>query len=103
MAADPLAAVLLVGLGVDELSASFQMTGILKKIIRSITRAGARRIAAKALTMKTHAEIETYLKSEIARVFPEIAPVIQFSRRPQGGAETGAGGRATPAERNPNG
>ncbi len=81
MAADPLAAVMLVGLGVDELSASFQMTGILKKVVRSITRAGARRIASRALALKTHAEIETYLKAEVARVFPDIMPVIQFSRR----------------------
>lgn len=83
MAADPLAAVLLVGLGVNELSASFQMTGILKKIVRSITYSGARKIAARALTMKTHAEIESYLKNEIARVFPDIMPVIQFTRRSQ--------------------
>lgn len=85
MAADPLAAVLLVGLGVDELSASFQMTGILKKVVRSITRSGAKRIADKTLTMKTHAEIESYLKSETARLFPDIAPVIQFSRRNSNG------------------
>jgi phosphotransferase system enzyme I (PtsI) len=85
MAADPLAAVLLVGLGVDELSASFQMTGILKKIIRSITYSGARRIADRALKMKTHAEIEMFLKTEIARAFPDIMPVIQFSRRNSNG------------------
>jgi phosphotransferase system enzyme I (PtsI) len=81
MAADPLAAVLLVGLGIDELSASFQMTGILKKIVRSITYSGAKRIAAKAMKMKTHAEIESYLESEIARLFPDIMPVIRFARR----------------------
>jgi phosphotransferase system enzyme I (PtsI) len=81
MAADPLAAVLLVGLGVDELSASFQMTGILKKIIRSITYSGARRIASRVWKMRTHQEIEAYLKEEIMSSFPSIAPVIQFTRR----------------------
>jgi phosphoenolpyruvate-protein phosphotransferase (PTS system enzyme I) len=81
MAADPLGAVLLVGLGVDQLSAGFRMSGILKKIIRSITYSGARRIAEHALTLKSHSEIELYIKNEIGRVFPEILPVIEFSRR----------------------
>ena len=81
MAADPLAAILLVGLGVDELSASYQMTAFLKKIVRSITYSGARRIAGKALGMKTQAEIEAFLKSEVARAFPDAMPVIQLSRR----------------------
>ncbi|HBC47684.1 MAG TPA: phosphoenolpyruvate--protein phosphotransferase [candidate division Zixibacteria bacterium] len=81
MAADPLAAVLLIGLGVDELSSGFRMTGILKKVIRSITHTGARRIADHALWLKSHGEVEAYLKKEVSRVFPEIIPVIEFSRR----------------------
>jgi phosphoenolpyruvate-protein phosphotransferase (PTS system enzyme I) len=85
MAADPLAAVLLIGLGVDELSAGFRMTGVLKKVVRSITHAGAKRIADHALTLKSHSEIESYLKSEITRVFPDILPVIEFSRRNSNG------------------
>jgi phosphotransferase system enzyme I (PtsI) len=88
MAADPLAAVLLVGLGVNELSASFQMTGILKRIVRSITYSGARRIARATMSMKTHGEIEAYLKSQIARMFPDIVPVIQFARRNSGNPAT---------------
>jgi phosphotransferase system enzyme I (PtsI) len=81
MASDPLAAVLLVGLGVDQLSASFRISTILKKIVRSITFTGARRIANRALEFKSQAEIESYLKKEIYRVFPEIIPVIRFSRK----------------------
>jgi phosphotransferase system enzyme I (PtsI) len=81
MAADPLAAVLLVGLGIDELSASFQTTAILKKVVRSIAFSGAKRMAEMALKMRCHSEIEDFLKKEVARVFPEIVPVIQFSRR----------------------
>ncbi len=81
MASDPLAAALLVGLGVDELSAGFRMTGILKKVVRSISFSGAKRIADHALELRSHAEIEDYLRTEIPRIFPEIIPVIKYSRR----------------------
>jgi phosphoenolpyruvate-protein phosphotransferase (PTS system enzyme I) len=81
MASDPLAAVLLIGLGVDELSSSFKMTGILKRVIRSIKFSGAKRIADHTLKMRSHDEIEKYLEDEITRVFPDILPVIEFSRR----------------------
>ncbi len=81
MASDPLAAVLLIGLGVDQLSGGFRMTGILKKVIRSITFSDAKQIAETAMEMKSHSDIESYLKKEIARVFPDIIPVIEFSRR----------------------
>ncbi len=81
MASDPLAAVLLIGLGVDELSTGFRMSTILKKIVRSITYSGARRIAERALELKSQAEIENFIKMEMYRVFPEIIPVIRFSRK----------------------
>lgn len=81
MAADPLGAILLVGLGVDELSAGCRSTGILKKTVRSITYSGARRIANKALELKTNNEVEDYLTGEVYRVFPEAVSMIEFSRR----------------------
>ncbi len=85
MASDPLAAVLLIGLGVDQLSAGFRSANILKMIIRSISHTGARRIANKVMGLKSHAEVEDCLMSEVARVFPEIVPVIEFSRRKPNG------------------
>jgi phosphoenolpyruvate-protein phosphotransferase (PTS system enzyme I) len=81
MASDPLAAILLIGLGVDQLSGGFRSTGMLKKIVRSITFSGAKRIADKTLTMKSHYEVEGFLLQEANRLFPEAAPVIEFSRR----------------------
>jgi phosphoenolpyruvate-protein kinase (PTS system EI component) len=90
MASDPLAAIVLVGLGVDELSASFKTTGILKRIIRSITVSGARRIANGALKLRSQAEIENYLTEQINRVFPDIMPVIEFSRRNSNGGLSGS-------------
>jgi phosphoenolpyruvate-protein kinase (PTS system EI component) len=90
MASDPLAAVVLIGLGVDELSSSFRTTGILKRIIRSITVSGARRIANGALKLKSQAEIENYLKEQINKAFPDIMSVIEFSRRNSNGGFSGS-------------
>jgi phosphotransferase system enzyme I (PtsI) len=81
MAADPVGAVLLVGLGVDELSVSFQSVGVTKKIIKSINYTGARQIAENALKMRSQAEILDYLKSEFELHFPELTPVFQFIGR----------------------
>lgn len=81
MAADPLGAAILIGLGVDELSVNFQSVGTLKKIIRSISYAGARQLAENALKMKSQDEIESYLKSEFGSRFPELESIIRFIRR----------------------
>ncbi len=81
MAADPKGAVLLAGLGVDELSVSFQSVGIIKKIIKSISYTGARQIAENALKMRSQGEIESYLISEFELHFPELKPVFQFIGR----------------------
>jgi phosphocarrier protein FPr len=81
MAADPVGAILLTGLGVDELSVSFQSVGIIKKIVKSISYTGARQIAKNALKMRSQAEIEGYLLSEIDLHFAELKPVFQFMGR----------------------
>lgn len=81
MAADPMGAVLLAGLGVDELSVSFQSVGIIKKIIKSISYTGARQIAENALKMRSQPEIEDYVKSEFELQFPGLKPVFQFTGR----------------------
>ncbi len=90
LAADPLASVLLVGLGIDELSASFHSTGILKRIIRSIKFSTAREIAGKTLGMKSGIEVESFLKEEISHHFPDLKPVIQFSGRGSNGGNSTA-------------
>jgi phosphotransferase system enzyme I (PtsI) len=81
MAADPLGAVLLTGLGVDTLSVSFQYVGILKKIIRSIEFGSARLIARKALKMKSENEIVSYVEKESIKRFPDLENILNFSRR----------------------
>jgi phosphoenolpyruvate-protein phosphotransferase len=63
MAGDPLATPLLVGLGFDELS--MQSTSLLavKRIVRALTMDQAREIAAHALSLRSAAAVEGYLRA----------------------------------------
>ena len=63
MAGDPLAILILLGLGLDELSVSPAMLLEVKKIIRMVTFADSRKIAEKALQMKTSEQIERYIRN----------------------------------------
>lgn len=72
MAGNPLATVLLVGLGVDELSVIPPVLPEIKKIIRSIKHRDAHRVAAKVLGMNNEREIRDYLSSIIKNRVPEI-------------------------------
>lgn len=80
LAADPLGAILLVGLGVDELSVNFQSVGIVKKVVRSIDYAFARQLAENVLKMRTQEEIKEYIKDESVLRYPDLAPVLQFAK-----------------------
>ena len=62
MAADPLAIILLVGLGLQEFSVNASMVLKVKKLISLIDSKEAKEIANKVLTLKTAKEIETYLE-----------------------------------------
>jgi phosphoenolpyruvate-protein phosphotransferase (PTS system enzyme I) len=72
MAADPLATVLLVGLGIDELSVIPSVLPEIKKIILSIKYKEAKRVAEKVLAMSTELEIRDHLSSIIKNKVPEI-------------------------------
>jgi phosphotransferase system enzyme I (PtsI) len=72
MAGDPLATILLVGLGLDEFSVVPTVLPEIKKIIRSIRYTEAVQIADHVLTMKSEDEVEKYLKSMMRQKFPEI-------------------------------
>ena len=62
MAADPLAIILLVGLGLQEFSVNASMVLKVKKLISLIDSNEAKEIAHKVLTLKTAKEIESYLE-----------------------------------------
>lgn len=71
MAADPAAAVLLLGLGVDEFSMSPLGLPKIKKILRTLSFSEAQKVAEKALEMSSAAEIERYLKSYLRGLFDD--------------------------------
>ena len=72
MAGDPLATVLLVGLGLDEFSVVPSMLPEIKKIIRSVKSKEAKRIAEKALALPTADEIKKHLVSFMKKKMPDI-------------------------------
>jgi phosphotransferase system enzyme I (PtsI) len=67
MAADPAMAVLLVGLGVTELSMRPAAIPLVTRVLRETRAADARRLAARALGAATAAEVERELASELSR------------------------------------
>ncbi len=69
MAADPLATMLLVGLGVDELSTSAMAIPEIKKIIRSVKLEEAKAHAQQVLKLSTVDQIERFLSEDYARRF----------------------------------
>ena len=72
MAADPLATILLVGMGIDELSVVPMILPEIKKIIRTIKFKDAKRAADKVLSLHTEDEIKEYLASMVRKQLPEI-------------------------------
>jgi phosphotransferase system enzyme I (PtsI) len=72
MAADPLATMLLLGLGLDEFSVVPTVLPEIKKIVRSIHFTEAKEVAKKLFTMQTEDEITSYLKTLMKQKFPEI-------------------------------
>ncbi|RPH36754.1 phosphoenolpyruvate--protein phosphotransferase, partial [bacterium] len=72
MAGDPVATVLLIGLGLDELSVNPAILPEIKKIIRSVKYRDARRIAVKILSYSTEEEIKEFLSSTIKNKVPQI-------------------------------
>jgi phosphotransferase system enzyme I (PtsI) len=73
MAGDPLAALLLVGLGLDELSATPVLVPEIKSVIRSTSYAYARRVLGRAVKMRTGSEVRRYLEQIFRVKFPEIS------------------------------
>ncbi len=72
MAGDPIATLLLVGLGLDEFSVIPYILPEIKKIIRSVTLREAQKIAAKALMFSTWEEVKEFLVGNLKRLTPDI-------------------------------
>src|SRR3989338_619924 len=72
MAADPGMAVLLLGLGIDELSMSPFALPTVKKAIRSVSFKDAQDFAKKATELTTGEEINHFVKSRMKTILPEL-------------------------------
>ncbi len=71
MAGDPLYLPILLGLGFDELSMSPVAIPRVKRLLRRCPKEEATKVAARALTCSTAAQVESYLQGEIASRFSE--------------------------------
>nr|WP_204617053.1 phosphoenolpyruvate--protein phosphotransferase [Desulforadius tongensis] len=68
MAGDPLAAPILVGMGIDELSMSAASIPQVKRIIRSLSLEEAKGIVEKVFKMESSQEIRNYLKDVVGSI-----------------------------------
>lgn len=72
MAADPMHTVVLLGLGYDRFSMAPSAVPMVKKVVAAVDRGDARTLVDDILTMRTTAEIEAHLVSELPRRFPNF-------------------------------
>ncbi len=72
MAGDPVALLLLLGLGLDEFSMTPHILPEIKKIIRSVSFAEAEEIARHVLEMKTEDDIKDFLRVNLHSMVPEL-------------------------------
>jgi phosphotransferase system enzyme I (PtsI) len=79
MAGDPLSAVLLVGLGLDELSTSPYRVPEIKKVIRSVTYSQARDIVDECLRLPCAEDIKKLLLKKLKRKLPK--PMLPLNGR----------------------
>lgn len=71
MAADPIYAIVLLGLGLEIFSMNPSSIPVIKNVIRSVRYKDCRRIAEIALNKKTAQEIEEFVIESVAMRFPE--------------------------------
>jgi phosphotransferase system enzyme I (PtsI) len=72
MAGDPVATLLLLGLGLDEFSVIPYVLPEIKKIIRSVPLREAQKIAVRAMKFSTVEEVKEFLVGHVKRLAPDI-------------------------------
>ena len=72
MGGDPLLAILLVGLGIDEISTSPLVLPKVKKAIRALTLTQAQELATEAMKFSTGHQIKKYLTDRLKEMIPEL-------------------------------
>lgn len=81
-ASDPLGIVVLLGMGIDELSVTPALLPEAKNIIRSIDTRAAAEVAESVLKLATAVEVRRLLNREVHRRFPQLA---RFMFKPENG------------------
>ena len=71
MAGEPMFALILLGLGLDELSMNSTAIAVVKSVLRGTTLAAAKEMAEAALSMATAQEIETMVQDVMGKSYPE--------------------------------
>lgn len=79
MAGNPLSVILLIGLGLDELSASPFILPEVKSIVRSTSYSSARKTLLKAMNMSTGSDVRRYLEAILRKKYPEISATEMIS------------------------
>jgi phosphotransferase system enzyme I (PtsI) len=72
MSGEPIYTMLLVGLGLRQLSATPHNIPEIKKIIRSITFAEAAQVAEEVMRLETARDVNNYLRGQTRRILPEV-------------------------------
>jgi len=72
MSGDPLYTMLLLGLGLEQLSVTPQNVPEIKKIVRSVTLEEAKNVAREAMRFDTARDVNNYLREVTRRILPEV-------------------------------
>ena len=77
MAANPMLALLLMGLGVDELSVSPPQVPVVKDAIRSVSYGEVEALAEQALVSGSETEVLQLCRDLVAETAPEILELVR--------------------------
>jgi phosphotransferase system enzyme I (PtsI) len=72
MSGEPIYTMLLLGMGLRQLSVTPHNIPEIKKIIRSVTIEEANEVAREALQLETARDVNNYLRDKTRRVLPEV-------------------------------
>ena len=75
MASDPIYTIILLGMGIDELSVNPNMLPAVKQVIRGVTFAEAREVARGVLRERRAKDVQAYLEKMMVRRFPQLMEV----------------------------
>ena len=73
MSGSPTYTMLLLGLGLRQMSVTPSAIPEIKKICRSVTAEHCRSVAARAMSLENARDIKSYLKEELKKILPELA------------------------------